>query len=559
MRTTLTLKLRFIFALLTCVTVFIAIYAVAQMRTDSQRAQNISLIEDSALDAQIMSNWINSLTADGLSVLNTDSPADVKSGLLNWQKSLEAFEIFQKGFFSRFNQFSSEKESLLLRLQVQEFIAYQRDTAALGLQISPKAAMVQASDEATIKNRSKMIRTIQAFSAALRARLPSEREAAQTAQSDATQYFIMITTFSLIISVVSATWFARTYIERLFNRLEESLQALAANDLERPIGLGHRSDEFGSIARSLKILQKQLLEKKQSDQTLLAHNANDVERAHRLSAMIDQFRAKIVLSVDNLRNSYTRTHDVASSMQQMTTDTTQWAELASYSSDRVVENINGSSASAEEFTTTAQGIKQQIACANQITAQARLETEKSDHAVEELSRSTNEIGNIVELISNIAAQTNLLALNATIEAARAGEAGRGFSVVASEVKLLAAQTTSATQQISQRINAVQTATDATVETIGAIGVIIAKMHDVSDAILGSVAYQKTAGEAISRTISVAASESRHAVENLADLKSTAIQSRVLAADLIEVSKRLKADSCELDQDISTFLEAVQAA
>src|SRR6202042_866320 len=100
--------------------------------------------------------------------------------------------------------------------------------------------------------------------------------------------------------------------------------------------------------------------------------------------------------------------------------------------------------------------------------------------MKKLGESSREIGNVIKVITSIAQQTNLLALNATIEAARAGEAGKGFAVVANEVKELAKQTAKATEEISQKIEAIQGVTKGAVTAIGEIGNIIDQTNDISN-------------------------------------------------------------------------------
>ena len=102
--------------------------------------------------------------------------------------------------------------------------------------------------------------------------------------------------------------------------------------------------------------------------------------------------------------------------------------------------------------------------------------------INELSQAAGRIGDVVKLITAIAEQTNLLALNATIEAARAGEAGRGFAVVASEVKQLASQTAKATDEIGTQIAGMQTATQNSVAAIKEIGGTIGRISEIASTI-----------------------------------------------------------------------------
>ena len=138
-------------------------------------------------------------------------------------------------------------------------------------------------------------------------------------------------------------------------------------------------------------------------------------------------------------------------------------------------------------------------------AQSGVDTaHQASGTVAQLGESSTEIGNVIGLITSIAEQTNLLALNATIEAARAGEAGRGFAVVASEVKSLATQTSKATDEISGQIAGVQSSTASAVAVIEGISQTIARINEISAAIAASVEEQSSVTQSMSQNMQVAA-------------------------------------------------------
>ena len=149
-------------------------------------------------------------------------------------------------------------------------------------------------------------------------------------------------------------------------------------------------------------------------------------------------------------------------------------------------------------------ISRQVQESNRIAVEAVRQAEQTDKRVSELSQAAGRIGDVVKLINAIAEQTNLLALNATIEAARAGEAGRGFAVVASEVKTLATQTAKATEEISAHIGSMQAATRDSVAAIKEIGATIGRISEIASGVAGGIEEQGAATREIARSVQEAA-------------------------------------------------------
>jgi methyl-accepting chemotaxis protein len=153
------------------------------------------------------------------------------------------------------------------------------------------------------------------------------------------------------------------------------------------------------------------------------------------------------------------------------------------------------SQAADKFTHSAQGIGAQVQDASRLADEAAAAAREASANVDRLRESSAAIGNVVNLIAQIARQTTLLALNSTIEAARAGEAGRGFAVVATEVKALAVQTQHATEEISKKIEALQKDAAGSVDAVHRISQAIEAIRPVFETVNGAVAEQnQTTGE-----------------------------------------------------------------
>jgi methyl-accepting chemotaxis protein len=193
------------------------------------------------------------------------------------------------------------------------------------------------------------------------------------------------------------------------------------------------------------------------------------------------------------------------------------AQVVSGASDEVARNIQTAAAGTEEMSASIREIAKNAADAAKVAQEAVHLAERTNGTMAQLGDSSHEIGKVLKLITSVAQQTNLLALNATIEAARAGEAGKGFAVVAKEVKELAKETARATEEISQRIEAIQGDTGRGVSAIREIGAIITRISDIQTVIAGAVEEQTATTNEMGRNISDAARGSSEISQTIASV------------------------------------------
>ncbi|MDU6376002.1 MAG: methyl-accepting chemotaxis protein, partial [Bradyrhizobium sp.] len=185
--------------------------------------------------------------------------------------------------------------------------------------------------------------------------------------------------------------------------------------------------------------------------------------------------------------------------------------------------------------------------------------EQTDVGISELSRTAERIGDVLKLITSIAAQTNLLALNATIEAARAGDAGRGFAVVASEVKALASQTAKATEEIGQQIEGIQSATQSSVASIKQIGGTIQQISEIAAGIAAAVEQQGAATGQISRNVQEVAGGTARVASNIGDVSKGANATGTASSQVLASAHSLSRESDHLKDELEKFLRKVRAA
>ncbi len=220
---------------------------------------------------------------------------------------------------------------------------------------------------------------------------------------------------------------------------------------------------------------------------------------------------------------------------------------ASEQSTMVSSGIATVAAAAEEMTATVHEIAKSASDAARVASEAVQLANSTNSAVTELAHSSTEIGNVVDLITSIAEQTNLLALNATIEAARAGEAGKGFAVVADEVKTLAQETAKATGDIRTKVARIQTSTEEARHAIVQVAGIITTISDLQTSIAGAVEEQAATTSEMTRHVTGAAQGANEISVNMgavaeaaADTASGAGSTEQAAHQVSQVATELRA-------------------
>ena len=226
-------------------------------------------------------------------------------------------------------------------------------------------------------------------------------------------------------------------------------------------------------------------------------------------------------------------------------ETSRQAGSVSAAAEQVSRNAQAVATAVEEMSATVNEIAQNAGNAARVAAGAVRAAEAANATVAKLGESSAEVGNVVKVVASVAEQTKLLALNATIEAARAGEAGKGFAVVANEVKELAKETARATEDIGQKIEAIQRDARGAAGAITQIGAVVHQIHDMQATIASAVEEQTATTNEIARNIAEAAqggSEISRGITEVAQaLRGTAegaSQTRQAAAELARVAGEL---------------------
>lgn len=274
-----------------------------------------------------------------------------------------------------------------------------------------------------------------------------------------------------------------------------------------------------------------------------------------LNKMKNSLRATIEAIAGSAQNVASASEELSATSQQITAnseETSAQANVVSNATQQVSQNLQTVATGAEEMGASIKEIAKNAGEAAKVANSAVKVAEDTNATVAKLGESSAEIGQVIKVITSIAQQTNLLALNATIEAARAGEAGKGFAVVANEVKELAKQTAKATEDISRRIAAIQTDTQASVEAIGTIGTVIKQINDISNTIATAVEEQNATTNEMVRNVSDAAHGSGEITSNIGGVAQAAESTSRGAADTQKAAQQLVETSAQLRRLVEQF-------
>lgn len=362
---------------------------------------------------------------------------------------------------------------------------------------------------------------------------------------------------ALAIGAAFAWWTIRSI--RLLRQMTSTMHQLATGDLSVTIpGVG-QSDEIGDMAAAVQVFKNNMITTNRLTAEQAAEQSAKVQRAQRLTDLVSSFEEKTVNLIKTLAAASTEMQATAVSMSSTADQTKRRSDAAAEATAQATTNVQTVASATDELASSIREIGQQVAKSRDIAKRAIAESEETRLAVDQLSSGAQRIGEVVQLISTIAAQTNLLALNANIEAARAGDAGKGFAVVASEVKNLASQTAKATDDIESKVAEIQSLTTTTVIAIEGIGRVIADMSEIAMVIASAVEEQSAATREIARSVGEVVQGTVSVSENIVDVRDASNNTETAASQMLSVSQDFSVRARELGGEVGQFIASVKAA
>ncbi len=348
-------------------------------------------------------------------------------------------------------------------------------------------------------------------------------------------------------------------ILRPLAELGHAIGLFAREDYSADVPHANRQDELGAMARSVTVL-------KQAGQEAARLRAAEAEqRAARdrhtaeLERLVADFDVTASLAIREMSSASTELEATAAQMSGISGETLRQSQAATGATNAASDKIQAVAAAAEELSGSIAEIQRQASRSSQSAGQTMQQAQQADHTLASLATAAQRIGEVVGLISNIAAQTNLLALNATIEAARAGEAGKGFAVVASEVKALATQTARATDDITGLVGEIQKVAEQSVAAIRQVSTAIAGQSQIAEEIAHAVEQQSAATSEIAGSVSDAAGSVVQVDGAMGQVTGAAEEAGDMSRQVSQASSNLARNATMLQDEITRFFAAIRAA
>ena len=360
----------------------------------------------------------------------------------------------------------------------------------------------------------------------------------------------------IVVVIVLGLMMVRRTVIRPLKAIATVMSNLSSGHLDVEIPYRDRRDEIGDMAGAVQVFKDNAIANRRLEEAQKAGQEAQIQRANTLDALLKKFGGMIAKTLDQAGEACRIMRDSAHDVAEMSATTSEQCATVATATEQASGNVGAVASAAEELSASIREIAIQVEQANVTSRTAAAEAERTNTIEVNLAEYSSRIGDVVNLITDIASQTNLLALNATIEAARAGEAGKGFAVVANEVKSLANQTARATEDIASQILQVQQATQSAVVAISGIVTRIGDVEQISSAIAAAVEQQSSATGEISENIQQASCGAQQVASEITGVLDAARKTGGAADLVINAASDVTRHADVIHNNVGAFLKEI---
>ena len=451
----------------------------------------------------------------------------------------------------------SRDASTELTLRLKDFAAYQTDTARFGLTVSAAAAQIQATDKATVVNRKETVSALRSKSVQISGLVARERSDGAALQQLTSKLLVVVPGIVILLGLVLAGFVVRSQIQAPLAALRRCMAALAEGDLEVGVPYDGQRDEIGEMAAAICVFRNALQANRRAAHADAHRFLSENQRADAIVSATKTFEADALAMMQDLSTTVMAMDGAANDVAASSLHTLDEAGTVWRAAEDASSILASVSMAATDLSRTAKTISKRLQASHVATSNALSEANATNAKVGSLGSAADAIKRAARLIDEIASQTNLLALNATIEAARAGDAGRGFSVVAGEVKTLAQRTAEATAIISGYVMTIEDATAVSTKAMTTIRATLDEVNAIAADVTDVASAQGQSSDAIANALMDATKQARIVSSSIGTVNQSALANGDRAEHLKQTATHQGESAKRMSGFISGFVEEIR--